>query len=179
VTGTWNVGGLVGENEYGRAVATSFSDSFVTGDKRVGGLIGHNAGLISNCYARGSVSGVEYVAGLAGSTGLTSWNESTQARTESISFCYSSCTVAGQQKTAGLAASNKESDASNSLWDAQASGQTTSSVGTGKTTAEMQTAGTFLEAGWDFVDETANGTDDIWWILEGQDYPRLWWEASN
>ena len=22
-----------------------------------------------------------------------------------------------------------------------------------------------------------NGTDDIWWILEGQDYPRLWWEA--
>ena len=29
---------------------------------------------------------------------------------------------------------------------------------------------------WDFIDETANGTDDIWWILEGQDYPRLWWE---
>jgi len=24
--------------------------------------------------------------------------------------------------------------------------------------------------------ETDNGTDDIWWILEGQDYPRLWWE---
>jgi len=40
----------------------------------------------------------------------------------------------------------------------------------------MQTAGTFLDAGWDFVDETANGTEDIWWILEGQDYPRLWWE---
>lgn len=26
------------------------------------------------------------------------------------------------------------------------------------------------------VGETANGTDDIWWITEGQDYPRLWWE---
>ena len=26
------------------------------------------------------------------------------------------------------------------------------------------------------ADETANGTADIWWILEGQDYPRLWWE---
>ena len=24
--------------------------------------------------------------------------------------------------------------------------------------------------------ETPNGTEDIWWILEGQDYPRLWWE---
>ncbi len=39
--------------------------------------------------------------------------------------------------------------------------------GTGKTTAETQTASTFIEAGWDFVDETANGTEDIWWILEG------------
>jgi len=38
-------------------------------------------------------------------------------------------------------------------------------------------AGTFLEAGWDFVDETNNGTEDIWWILEGKDYPWLWWES--
>ena len=30
---------------------------------------------------------------------------------------------------------------------------------------------------WDFMNETINGTKDIWWILEGQDYPRLWWEA--
>lgn len=34
-------------------------------------------------------------------------------------------------------------------------------------------------AGWDLVDETANGTDDIWWILEGRDYLRLWREESN
>jgi len=40
----------------------------------------------------------------------------------------------------------------------------------------MQDIGPFLEAGWDFVDETENGAEDIWWILEGQDYPRLWWE---
>jgi hypothetical protein len=25
-------------------------------------------------------------------------------------------------------------------------------------------------------EETENGIEDIWWILEGQDYPRLWWE---
>ena len=43
----------------------------------------------------------------------------------------------------------------------------------------MQDASTFLEAGWDFTDETENGTDDIWWILEGQDYPRLWWELPD
>jgi len=41
---------------------------------------------------------------------------------------------------------------------------------------QLQTASTFLDAGWDFVDETENGTEDTWWILEGQDYPRLWWE---
>ena len=22
-------------------------------------------------------------------------------------------------------------------------------------------------------------TDDIWWMDEGQDYPRLWWERSD
>ncbi len=48
--------------------------------------------------------------------------------------------------------------------------------GTGKTTNEMQTAGTFLSAEWDFVGKTANGVEDIWRILEGQDFPRLWWE---
>jgi hypothetical protein len=42
----------------------------------------------------------------------------------------------------------------------------------------MQKAITFLDAGWDFVDETANGTGDIRWIREGQDYPRLWWENN-
>ncbi len=36
-----------------------------------------------------------------------------------------------------------------------------------------------LYAGWDFVDESANGTEDIWWILEGQNYPRLLWETSH
>lgn len=33
--------------------------------------------------------------------------------------------------------------------------------------------------GWDFVGEAANGTEDIWWIDEGKDYPRLWWEAHG
>jgi hypothetical protein len=29
------------------------------------------------------------------------------------------------------------------------------------------------------VGGTENGTDDIWWILEGQGYPRLRWEAAE
>ena len=63
--------------------------------------------------------------------------------------------------------------------DTQTSGRASSIAGRGLTTAEMQTASTFLEFGWDFIDETENGTDDIWWILEGQDYPRLWRELED
>jgi hypothetical protein len=76
------------------------------------------------------------------------------------------------------------------FWDIEASGRTNmcgsqsdDAIGCdntyGKTTIEMQTASTFLEVGWDFVDETDNGTEDIWWISEGQDYPRLSWEAHD
>jgi hypothetical protein len=35
---------------------------------------------------------------------------------------------------------------------------------------------TLINTGWDFVDETKNGTEDIWCILEDRDYHRLWWE---
>ncbi len=66
-----------------------------------------------------------------------------------------------------------------SFWDTQTCGQAKSAGGTGKTTAEMQTAKTFLDAGWDFVGETKNGTADLWWINDGRDYPRLWWEPHN
>jgi hypothetical protein len=64
----------------------------------------------------------------------------------------------------------------NSFWFIQTSSQLISDSGISRSTAEMQTAGTFLKAGWDFVDETANGIEDIWWILGVQDYSRLWLE---
>ncbi|MCP4259596.1 MAG: hypothetical protein GY774_19105 [Planctomycetes bacterium] len=64
----------------------------------------------------------------------------------------------------------------NSFWDTQSSGRSGSSGGMGRSTSRMQTKSNFTSAGWDFVDETANGTEDIWWILEGQDYPRFSWE---
>ena len=49
----------------------------------------------------------------------------------------------------------------------------------GLTTGEMVTGGPFLAAGWDFVGEAENGAEDIWWIDEGRDYPRLWWELLD
>jgi hypothetical protein len=39
----------------------------------------------------------------------------------------------------------------------------------------MQRASTFIDAGWDFAGEIANGTEDIWGIDERRDYPRFTW----
>ena len=93
-----------------------------------------------------------------------------------ITNCYSAGSVVGNIFVGGLVGSTMGGAVTDSFWDIETSGQSTSAGGTGKTTAEMQMASTFLETGWDFVDESENGTEDIWWILEGQDYPRLWWE---
>jgi hypothetical protein len=89
--------------------------------------------------------------------------------------------VLGERRTGGLVGYNDPDYGRviGCFWDTTTWGQTPDDVGTGKTTAEMQTSKTFLAAGWDFVGETANGTEDIWWIDEGKDYPRLWWEAHN
>ena len=96
-----------------------------------------------------------------------------------IAASYSAVSVSGDSLVGGLVGCNYVGSITTGFWDTQISGPATSAGGTGKTMSEMQTASTFLEAGWDFVDETANGTEDIWWILEGQGYPRLWWETAE
>ena len=60
---------------------------------------------------------------------------------------------------------------SNCFWEIETSDMATSAGGTGKTTAEMQTAITFISAGWDF-------STPIWKMsCEGMSYPKLsWWQ---
>jgi len=149
------VGGLVGYND--GSITNCYSSGLVMGIDYVGGLVGGNDGSITTCYSTGSVNGPSYVGG------LVSYNSG------SITTCYSTASVTGQAfYVGGLVSEN-----SGSITNCYSSG------GTGLATAEMQTASTFLEAGWDFVGETANGTEDIWWIDEGKDYPKLWWEARD
>jgi hypothetical protein len=137
-------------------------------DGGTGGLAGVNQGLVTNCCNTGSASGNGNVGDLVGYNYYGT-----------ISGCYSTGSVSGSSYVGGLAGSNGLATISVCFWDIQASGMTTSAAGTGKTTAEMQTAKTFTDAGWDFVGETKNGTADVWWIDEGKDYPRLSWEAHN
>ncbi|MHC4173617.1 MAG: GLUG motif-containing protein [Planctomycetota bacterium] len=168
VTGHNLVGGLVAWNV--GHITTSYSTGTVTGKgdgaNRVGGLVGDNFGSITTSYSTGMVTGSIYVGGLVG---INSGG--------SITTSYSTGSVSGNSDVGGLVGENGEGGSiTSSFWDMESSGLLTSDGGITKTTAEMQTASTFLDAGWDFVDETANGTEDIWWILEGQDYPQLWWE---
>ena len=148
-------------------ISFCYSRGCVNGGERVGGLVGDNYGNIESCYSTSVVIGTKnYVGGLAGA----SWKE--------IAYCYSAGLVIGDDIfTGGLVGYGRRTF--NSFWDIESSGQTTSNSENGRTTAEMQTESTFTDAGWDFAGETVNGTGDIWWILEGQDYPRLWWEAEQ
>jgi len=167
VTGRGSVGGLVGKN-YKGSINQSFSAATVNGYGWVGGLVGDNGDSIISSYSLGSITGVTSVGSLVGRN----------LRRGSIVMSYGAGTVSGNKETGGLVGFNDGSITS-SFWDIDNSGQNTSSGGIGIRTAEMQTARTFLEAGWDFMDETANGTEDTWWIDEGQDYPRLWWELIS
>jgi hypothetical protein len=165
IIGNHTVGGFVGRSIDG-SISNSYSTVSVSGDFSVGGLVGSNNSDITTCYSTGTVTGGGYVGGLVGRNYGT------------ITSCYSLGAVTGNNDVGGLVGYNWGSITS-SFWDVETSGLSSSDGGIGKTTAEMQTAPTFLEAGWDFVDETANGTEDIWWIDEGRDYPRLWWEAAE
>jgi hypothetical protein len=170
VSGSSDVGGLVGENSPGGTIAGCYASGSISGSW-CGGLVGSNWGTIADCYATGSVSGESYVAGLIGAQ---------QGDNSTTINCYSTGSVLDtwwDLSNGGLLAFFC-GEVSNSFWDIEPSGQETSLGGTGKTTAEMQMESTFIDAGWDFMDETANGTEDIWWIIEGQDYPRLWWEPE-
>jgi len=192
------VGGLVGMN-YGGGITTSHGSGTVIGSSSVGGLAGHNAGSITESYSTGTATGGGYVGGLVGynrygsitrsyCTGVVSGEAEVGGLVGMnlgiVAASYSASAVTGHENVGGLVGHDVRAtfrpsifgSTATSFWDMETSSQTTSAGGIGKTTAEMQTASTFLEAGWDFVGETDNGTDDIWWILEGQNYPRLWWE---
>lgn len=178
VIGERYVGGLVGYNL--DTVTNCYAAGDVTGGDKIGGLVGDNGCsddggcIITNCYSTGNVSGETQVGGLVGRNGFVLGPLGTFQG--NISSCYSTGSVSGTEDVGGLVGLHESGTITFSFWDIQTSGQTTSAGGIGKKTTEMKTEVTFIDADWDFVGEVENGTYDIWWVLEGQDYPRLWWE---
>jgi len=179
VTGSGNessVGGLVGRS--GWSIEKSKASGSVVGigsEIQVGGLVGYNQHTIYNSYAAGAVT----ENGTDGTGGLVGVDDG------AIRYSYSIGTVMGSGTIGGLVGKSIFTPVSASFWDTQASGQSDSDGGTGKTTAEMKTYATFYNAGWDFIDETANGANSIWGIDESptnpdnNGYPFLAWEGFD
>ncbi|MBN2129420.1 MAG: hypothetical protein JW741_07980, partial [Sedimentisphaerales bacterium] len=170
VSGTdTSVGGLVGYTR-GGSVTYCWSRATVTGSSfSVGGLVGENWGTIKGCYSIGSVGGSgTWVGGLVG------------GNYGPINQCYSTGAVNGRQDIGGLVGiGGAGSNVVQSFWDIQSSGRATSAAGMGKTTAEMRNAATFINAGWDFVGETVNGTGDFWRMPTATGYPLLSWQGAG
>ena len=152
VSGTNYVGGLVGYNTQVSTVSNSYSTGSVSGYSTIGGLVGENDYSVSNSYSTGSVNGNQTIGGLVGENDY------------SVSNCYSIGSVNGTYSVGGLVGWNNGGSVHSSFWDTVASGRSTSAGGTGKTTAEMKTTSTFIDAGWDFT---------AVWQMTGTNYPDL------
>jgi hypothetical protein len=170
------VGGLVGLN--GGVISASWAGGKVFGGHGVGGLAGWNMKedrfllydpVVKDSYARGNVQGKNVVGGLIGSN-----------QEGAVIRCYSTGQVRGETKdslVSGLVCTDDPALVKGSFWDVETSSLSMSDGGTGKTTAEMQNMLTYLAAGWDFVGEPYNGTEDVWEMSSGRPmYPRLAWE---
>ncbi len=164
------LGGLCGYNGYGCTITNCYATGSVIGgtdSDYLGGLCGFNyyGCTITNCYATGSVTGgtdSDYLGGLCGK------NYST------ITNCYAAGSVTGGDNSydlGGLCGINPGT-ITNCLWDVETGGPD-NGIGTPKTTAQMQMQSTFTDTGWDFTNETANGTHQIWQMPTGGGYPVL------
>jgi hypothetical protein len=180
-TGTVNgysaVGGLLGDNEISSTmflesneaskIISCFATGRVSGYSIVGGLLGANAaGQVIDCYSTGRVTGTEEVGGLVG------WSVSFEKHCETA--CSPSCV-----EVCNYDPVPDPTRIESSFWNTQTSRQSTSAGGTGKTLMEMRTLATFTSAGWDFTNETANGTHDTWRMCaDGMSYPEPSWMTS-
>ena len=164
VEGIDGVGGLVGYNYDHGSIAACYSTGKVSGHNQVGGLVGCNAGSIATSYSIGMTFGNWNVGGLVGMNFVEYFGMDLYTVYGTISSSFWDIETSGLLNMCGEIYGDDAVDCNNSY---------------GKTTTELQTASTFLKAGWDFVDETDNGNEDIWWILEGQSYPRLWWQYGQ
>ncbi len=196
VSGNGEVGGLVGFNDSSGSISNSYATGGVTGtgnnNNDIGGLVGYNPGSISNSYAAGSVSGNTGVGGLVGyndssssisnsyATGGVSGTGSNAGglvgyNAGSISNSYSNGSVSGSgSNVGGLVGTNNQGTTTNSYWDETVnSSLADNGLGTGETTAEMETLSTFN--GWS-ISQSGTGTpsgNTTWIIYQGITYPLL------
>ena len=146
------VGGLVGLNDSDGWITWSASTATVRSDSevKVGGLVGSNRGLLNKAYASGAVTAPgTQVGGLVGHN--HTGTGTTNSFNKGISNVYARGAVTGTGTKGGLVGVSEGGAADASYWDTQASGVSTSALGTGLTTAQLQapTAATGVYQGWE------------------------------
>ncbi|MHC1775527.1 MAG: beta strand repeat-containing protein [Lentimicrobium sp.] len=164
LTGNDWIGSLVGTIYYS-SLSNCFSTANIEGVNYVGGLVGVNEGIstISNSYSKGSVTGISYIGGLVGTANLSS-----------IESCYSTGPVNGSSETGGLVGFADNSTVFDSYWNIVTSGQTSSSGGNARTTAEMTYPyATNTYTGWDFTDTWVEDLN----FNTNNGYPYLLWQT--
>ncbi len=164
VSGDDDVGGLVGANVDDGTVSASYSTVQVTGDDRIGGLAGSNSGEVTAAYATGRVVGDSEAGGLIG------------GNTGDVKISYATGLVSGRSTVGGLVGRNSGGGAiTDSYWDTDTSGRATGSYGQAKNTAELQlpTSASGIYLNWN-VDLNGDGMNDAPWNFgtSGQ-YPVL------
>ena len=188
MAGYFKIGGLIGTNEsaYYSLQQSTINRCFsaspvivtvnVSGDNLIGGLVGSNYGEINDCYSTGPVTDLAlYCDGLGGLVGNNSGYQSLPAI---IRNCYSVGKVTllnSSGYAGGLVGSQYWSPIITHSYFLDVNGPA-NGYGMPLTDAQMKQQASFV--GWDFVGETINGTEDVWWLLENVTYPKLNWQRK-
>lgn len=197
-------GGFLGPLEIKKCYLTGK----VTGEEYVGGLVGtiRRAPVINYTHTDVNVSGFNYIGGLAGEqrygteAGINnSYSQGTINRLSGNGTCLggfvgriiqgcvaNSYSIANIRYIGSTNPTNKgfcgytnTGVTSGCFWDNQTSGQKTSDGSAiGHNTSAMKNLSTFTSAYWDIAD-IKNWTDEVWYIQNGKDYPRLSWESND
>ena len=95
IYGNKYVGGVVGNND--GTVTNCYNTGNVNGNEHVGGVVGDNDGTVTNCYNTGNVTGNKDVGGVIGDNGGT------------VTDCYNTGNVTGESWVGGVVGRNNSS----------------------------------------------------------------------
>lgn len=175
VSGLQGIGGIAGYNEDGANILFCKNTASITASgatSQAGGIAGYNedSSIVADCYSEGTITGSSSSASTTG--GLIGGNIRGIIRRS-----YSTGSVpVSSISTGGLVGGVGDPyESTNNFFDYETADRSTSATGTAKTTSQMKTLSTFT--GWDIVAKAAYD-DEVWFIDEGNDYPRLGWENA-
>jgi hypothetical protein len=167
-----NVGGICAEADDTFTIQRCKTSGSITGatfSKGAGGILGYvynsarNA-IIEDCYSEMTVPNTANAAIIVG-------NNAVAAANLAIRRCWT-------PKNAGNYTMIRQGSAttSNNFYDSETTGLASSTGATARTTAQMKLLATF--AAWNIAAKARFDPErpTNWFVAEGTDYPRLWWE---